>query len=144
MNHPNPEHNLNPKSKENEKLSFIDKFRSMLPGVELEESTEMHEARTSVLEALSRKDQSPDFIQSVWIEYTKICEQIVDRKTEINPQIRDQLQIAMLVHKALIFREIGDMQRYGEDLSDAEEYAFNMYLDGIAEAIGAELDELIC
>jgi hypothetical protein len=46
------------------------------------------------------------------------------------------------VHKALIYREAGDFQRYGKNLEDAEVYAFNMRLDEVAEAISAELDEL--
>lgn len=138
----NPEHEFNPKLRESERTAFADKFRDLLPGVEFEEPSGLLEARTAVLEALTRKDRGADFIQSVWIEYAKICEQIVDSKTKANPQIRAQLQIAMLVHKALIFREVGDVPRYNEDLSDAECYALNMHLGEIAETIGAELDEL--
>lgn len=137
----NPEYKFNQTT--SERLTFANKFEDLLPGVEFEEPSELFEARLAVLEALARKDQSPDFIQSVWIEYAKVCERIVDSKTETNPQIRAQLQIAMLVHKALIFREVGDMQSYGQGLSDVEDYAFNMYFDGIVEKIGAELDELM-
>ena len=142
MSHRSPEHEFNPNHSESKMPAFADKFQDLLPGVEFEEPNELLEARTSVLEALARKDQRSDLIQSVWIEYAKVCEQVVDSKAEAGPQIRAQLQIAMLVHKALIFREAGDIQRYGEDLSAAEDYAFNMYFDGIAETIGAELDNL--
>ena len=131
-----------PKPGENEKLPFGAKFKELLTGVEFAESVEMIEARAALLDALTMKDQGSELLQSVQTEYTNICEQVVDNMSDINPQIRAQLQIAILVHRALIFREIGDVQRYGEDLSDAEDYAHNMYLDEIAEAIGAELDGL--
>ncbi len=137
-----PERQSNLESHADNGLSFADKFRDLLPGVELEEPIEMLEARTAVIEALA-SNQNSDFLQSIWIEYTNICEQIVDSKTDTDPQSRAQLQIATLVHKALIFREAGDMQRYSEDLNDAEDYAFNMHFDEIAEAIRTELESLI-
>ena len=129
-------------SNESERSIFADKFRGLLPGMEFEEPTELLEARTAVAEALISKGQGSDIIQSVWIEYAKICEQIVDDMAETSPQYRAQLQIATLVHKALIFREAKDMWRYSEALNDAREYAYNMYLDGIVDAIDAELDNL--
>lgn len=142
MNFNNAEHEFSSQPNESEKIAFIDKFKDLLPGVEFEEPIEMLEARTAVLEALIEHRHNPDFLQSVWIEYAKICEQIVDDRSETEPDIRAQLQIAILIHKALIFREAKDMQHYYEDLIDVEEYASNMSLDKIAEAVGAELDDL--
>lgn len=140
MNLHNPEHEFGPKSNESERITFTDKFQGLLSGIEFEEPTALFEVRAAALEALTRKNQGPDFIQSVWVEYAKICEQIVDDRTETNPQHRAQLQIAILIHKALIFREAEDMQRYREDLSNAREYAYNVYLDEVVEAIDTELD----
>lgn len=140
MSSHNPEYEFNPTP--SERLNFSDKFRELLPGVEFEEPAELLEARTAVLQALAREDQQSNFLQSVWIEYAKICEQIIDNRIESSPQIRAQLQIAILIHKALIFREAENIQRYGEDLNGAEEYAYNMHLDEIVEAIGTELDKL--
>lgn len=144
MSQPNPEHRSRSESHENDILTFTDKFRDLLPGVEFDEPAEMLEARAAVLEALMRDSQNPDFLRSVWAEYANVCEQAVDNKApgSAYPQTRAQLQVAALVHKALIFRESGDTQRYGEDLTDAEEYAFNAYLDEIAEIIRIELDTL--
>jgi hypothetical protein len=124
--------------------NFTDMFRFLLRDVEFEEPVEMAEARMAVSEALTKSHQDPDFLRSVWEEYDKICEQTVDAATpqDADPPIRARLQIATLVHKALIFREIGDTQRYGEELAYAEDYAFNTHLDAIAEAIGTELDNL--
>ncbi len=143
MEHLNPEYEYSAQAHESEDSHFADKIRDLLPGVDFEESAEMFDARKAILEALQKSDQNPDFLQSVWTEYAIVCEQIVDSRTETDSHTRAQLQIAMLVHKALIFYEIGNILRYGEDLSDAEEYAYNMYFDSIAEAIGAELDNLL-
>ncbi len=139
MNPASPEHTHATEYREHEPAAFLDKMRELLPSVDFEETVELREARAAVLEAL-KPDQNPDLLQAVWTEYANICEQFVDNQAET--QTRAQLQIAILVHKALIFREIEDVQRYGEELTDAGDYAFNAYLDDIAEAIGAELDKL--
>lgn len=138
MNQRKPNQKFNPESNKNEKLLFADKLKDLLPGVEFQEPVEMLDARTAVVEALASSDQNSDFLRHVWTEYGKVCEQAVDNAR----QNRAHLQIVALVHKALIFREVGDRQRYGEDLSDAEECAYNMRFDEIAEALGLELDEL--
>jgi hypothetical protein len=138
----NPKHEFSPKPSEDEKPIFAHMFKDLLPDVEFAESTEMLEARTAILEALTMNTRNPELLQSAWVEYAKICEQTVDDRTDNDPRVRNQLQIAVLIHKALIFREVGDMKRYGEDLVDAEEYAYSTGLDEIAEAIGAELDNL--
>lgn len=132
----------NPEKKETS--SFIDKFNELLPGVEFEEPSEMDEARTAVLAALAEASHDPKLLREVWIEYSKICEKVADEKTlpDTDPHARAQLQIAMVVHKALIFREVSDIQRYGEELEDAREYAFNEYFDEIVQAIDSELDSL--
>lgn len=141
---PYPQSNeFSPESNKNERRAFPDKFRSLLPGTEFEESADMLEARTAVLEALLKHSQNIDLLQAAWAEYAEICEKIVDDRTESSPRIRAQLQIAILVHKALIFREAKDMQRYGEDLAEARGYAYNIHLDDIVEAIDTELDELV-
>lgn len=141
MNTPNPEHTFN-KEYGSQAPCLDDKMRELLPRVEFEETAELLEARMAVLEALKRPGPSPDLLQSVWEEYANICEQTVDNEP-LSAAPRAQLQIAMLVHKALLFREFGDVRRYGEELVDAEEYAFNMRLDEISEAITAELNKII-
>ncbi|HMH70076.1 MAG TPA: hypothetical protein VK502_01655 [Candidatus Saccharimonadales bacterium] len=142
MTESNPEHMPRPDSHEDEHVGFTDKFRELLPNGNFEEPIEMLEARRAVLEALEKHKQEPELLQTVWSEYAAASEQIIDAKTPSNgePQARAQLQVAALVHKALIFRETGDMRRYCEELVDAEEYAFNAQLSEISEAIGAELD----
>ena len=144
MNKHNPEYESRPNPYENDRTTFTDKFRELLPGIEFEESAEMLEARMAVSKALEERSQDADFLRAIWSEYAKICEQTVDSKTpsDANPKARAKLQIAVLVHKALIFREAGNIRRYGDDLSDAGEYAYAKYLDGVAEIINIELDNL--
>lgn len=142
MNRFNPEYESSPDPNKNEEHTFEHKFKDLLPGVEFEESADLLEARTAILEALTNNGHDPEFLRSVWAEYANVCEQAVDSRTDTDPQNRAQLQIATLVHKALIFRKIGDIQHYSEDLSSAEEYAWNMHFDEIAETIAMELDHL--
>ncbi|MDN5274673.1 MAG: hypothetical protein JWP06_574 [Candidatus Saccharibacteria bacterium] len=150
-NQSRPEHEPDVGSHENEESEFSHKFRELLPGVAFEESAEMRDARTAILEALNGPNQDPEFLRSVWIEYAKVCEEAVDQKTptfaeeadsKIRAWIRMQLQIASFVHKALIFREAGNLRRYGQELTIAEEYALTKHIDEVAMAIGTELDEL--
>lgn len=139
----NPEHESKQDAPENEP-TFTDRLSRLLTGIEFEETSDILEARTAVVEALTGSNQDPDFLRSVWEEYATVCEQAVDSRTQgdTDPQHRAGLQIATLIHKALIFREIGDTQRYGEDLVDAEEYAYNMQFDEVSDAINTELDSL--
>jgi hypothetical protein len=124
--------------------AFMDKLRTLLPGVEFEETPDLQDARVAVLEALTNGVQDADLLRTMWGEYAHITEQLVDSQTDndSDPQRRAQLQLATLVHKALLFREVGNIQRYGEDLTDAEAYAYNIHLDDIAGALNAELDSL--
>lgn len=144
MSQDNPESKFSLESHKEEVTSFLDKLRELLPGVEFEESDELQEARAAILEALQRDDQDPDLLRSVWAEYAIILEQVVDDKAPRGTihQISGPLEIAALVHKALIYREIGDIPRYGEDLTVAEEYALERDYDEIATALGAELDSI--
>lgn len=121
--------------------AFLDKLTNLLPGVEFEESTELHEARTVLVEAL-RETQDSSALGLAWTEYSRIAEQIVDGKTDADTKGRAELQIAAIVHKALLFREVGDMERYADYLSGAEEYAYNMFFDELATVIGTEIDTL--
>jgi hypothetical protein len=142
MAHHNTAHEFGLKSNENEKQSFTDKLQTLLPEIEFEESVELLDARTAVLEALTMDESEPDLIRLVWVEYAKICERIVDSRAADGSPIRAQIQIAVLIHKALIFHEAKNIQRYNEDLYDAAAYAYNMRFEKIVEAIDAELRKL--
>lgn len=135
-----PESKPNPESHENDRPSFEEKFAELLPDVEFVVTAELDEARAAVLEALAGDNQDPDFIRSVWAAYADVAEQTVDSDTD--PAKRPKRQIASQVYKALILREAKDDDGYGRDLADAEEYAYDMYLDEIRAAIGGELDSL--
>jgi len=142
MSHDNLEHGFNSKPQEYERMPFLDKLKELVPGVEFEESDELREARVAVLEALRGDNQDPDFLRSVWVEYTTVLEQVVDDMAPRGTihQVSGPIEIAALVHKALIYREIRDRQRYGEDLTAAEDYAITRHYKEIAEALTAELN----
>lgn len=142
MNLPNPERKMHPETRINEEVGFTEKFKDLLPGIDFEESTEILEARTAIIEALTADNHDADLLYAVWSEYADLCEQIIDGMADTDSPLRAQRQIATIVHKALIFREAGNRHRYGEELRDAEDYAYNMRLDTVATAITIELDNL--
>jgi hypothetical protein len=128
-----------------EKPEFTEKLAELLPGFEFEETPELSEARLAALEALTKEAQDPALNRLVWTEYAKVCEHIVDTTdfNEAYPKITMPVQIAMIVHKALIFREAGDTARYAEELNIAQAYASgNVYYDTIVAALQKELGEL--
>jgi hypothetical protein len=139
---PNPEHELTPRSHERNDLDFSDKFKGLLPGIEFDEPAELHEARIAVVEALT--ENNSDLLSIAWGEYIDVCEQIVDSEAPSDSavHIRAGLQIAILVHKALIFREVENMQRCREELLDVRMYAYNVHRNEIVKAINAELNNL--
>lgn len=139
MNQPNPEQQTREEINEADK-SFEAKLTELLPGMEFEESEELAEARTAVLEALKDRDGDPEFIRSVWVEYSDVCEKAVNELDDKAPDTVAKMQIAMLVHKSLIFREAEDYERYCEDLCDAETYANAKGFDEIKNAITTEID----
>jgi len=139
MDRPTPERTRH--THEESPPAFLDTLRNLLPGIEFEESAELHEARTVIVEAL-RETQDSSALGLAWTEYSRIAEQVVDSKTDADSKGRAELQIAAMVHKALLFREAGDVERCADYLSGAEEYAYNMYFDEMAAVIGAEIDAL--
>lgn len=144
MNQSNPEHPSHHTDREPPVSSFVEKMSELLPNIQWRESHELLEARITIINALQTPDIDPTLLTSAWSEYAIIHEQSVDQESS-NPDsvlTRAQLQIVALVHKALIFREVDNIQRYGEELVDAEEYAHQEHLDDVSRAINDELDTL--
>lgn|GEM_PF-4281507 len=137
-----PEYPANFEARTGNYVEFIDKLNTLLPGVEFEEPTELYEARMAILEALQIEDINPEILRSAWSEYATICEQYVDTtEADDTHTTRAHRQITAILHKALIFHEAGDHQRYVDELIDAETYAYNMYFDDISQAISREIDD---
>jgi len=136
MDHSSPESRRSTETHESETSTFVAKLRDLLPNENFEETAELVEARTAVLEALAIDNPEPGLLRDVWTEYASLWERLIDAA---DPQLRARLQISSIVHKALIFREAGNIERYAQDLNEAGEYAYNMYLDEIATAIKVEL-----
>jgi hypothetical protein len=85
MNHISPEYQSSSEIHKSNELSFIDKFRDMLPGIEFEESVEMLEARMAVLEALKNRRDRTSFNLSgpsilLYVNILSIAEPILTHK----------------------------------------------------------------
>jgi hypothetical protein len=84
-------------------------------------------------------------LQEAWAVREFACEIFVNtlEPTPDNPNLRNRAQFDIMVDKAKLFEEVGDVIRYLEDLDDAEEFAINSHLDDVAISIGEELDAKI-
>ncbi len=144
MNQSSPEYPNHHTDREPSVSSFVEKMSELLPDIQWRESHELLDARITIINALQTPDIDPTLLTSAWSEYAIIHEQSVDQESSNLDSVltRAQLQIATLVHKALIFREVDNIQRYGEELVDAEEYAYQEHLDDVSRAINDELDTL--
>jgi hypothetical protein len=120
---------------------FINELKGLLTRLEFEESEALLEARIALLAALNQEDQNKNLLRAVSIEYAKVCEQIVD-ESESDISDRAQLQIGMIVYKALVFFEANDLSRCIEELGEAEEYASSVHLHQVASAIQDILERL--
>ena len=130
--------------KNNEKSGEIalPAIESLLPQLDFYETPDLAEARQAILEALSNNDLDPASRQEMWAEYAKIGERITDALDAQDIEGRARTHIALIVHKATIFRDAGNLQRYLEELDDAEMYAASRHLDAIAESLRYEIDSL--
>lgn len=138
----NPDYLTNFETPADSRVEFSDKLKTLLPGVEFEEPAELYEARMTILEALHVENIDPELLRSAWSEYATICERYVGTTESDDLQgTRVHRQIATLLHKAIIFHEVGNHQRYVDELTDAETYAYNMYLDDISHATNREIDD---
>ena len=83
-------------------------------------------------------------VRSAWVEYANISERVVETsETAVNPTTYDEAQIAVIIHKSLIFQRVSNWLRYIEELDSADVYAFNMGLDEVSSTIQTEIDAII-
>jgi hypothetical protein len=131
-----------PKNNEKSGEIALPAIESLLPKLDFYETPDLAEARRAILEALSNNDLDPASRQEMWAEYAKIGEQITDALDAQDIEGRARTHIALIVHKAMIFRDADNLQRYLEELDDAEIYAASRHLDVIAESLRDEIDSL--
>ncbi len=119
-----------------------DPIEALLSQLDFHVTAELDEARQAVLAALSEQTTDPSRRQAAWNEYAIISEQIVDN-LEITPQDIDgraKIQLAFLIHEALIFREAQQIPRYIEELDYAETYADAKGFYDVASSLEHQLD----
>ncbi|MBC7868652.1 hypothetical protein H7X69_00530 [Candidatus Saccharibacteria bacterium] len=133
---------LEPGSNQAELEATNDSIEALLPQLDFHATSELTEARQAVLAALSEQTADSSRLQAAWTEYAIISEQIVDN-IEITPQdieAREKIQLAFLIHKALIFREAQQIPRYVEELDYAETYADAKGFYDVASSLERQLD----
>jgi hypothetical protein len=95
-----------------------------------------------IKDMLTDETTSATELQEAWAVREFGCKNFVNtlEPTPDNPNLRNRAQFDIMVDKAQIFEQIGDVIRYLEDLDDAEEFAIGSHLDDVAISIGEELD----
>lgn len=101
--------------------SFIEELYSRL---NFTETIDLAEAKIAIVELLGQPNLDSSLKQHAWTEYAIICEQLVD-SVDTGPDTlsRSKLQLALILHKALIFKAADNTSRYIEELDRAETYA---------------------
>lgn len=104
----------------------------------------------SITELLNNPTVDPTDISDAWEYRAEITEKYVDslQSTPENPKIREIAQFDIMVDKARIFEQSGNLTCFLEELDCAEYFALNEYLDdlvdisSITDIIDAKVDEL--
>lgn len=136
-----PSGELTDDSIETQNLS-IDK---LLTKLNFHETPELAEAKQILLRALATEESGSPKLKSAWVEYAKICESIVE-EIEPGPERQKEYaeaQIAVILHKALIFRTASNTLRYLEELDRAETFARNEHLDEVGSTIMDEIETIV-
>ena len=119
-------------------------IETLLPQLGFYETVELSEASQAVLIAINEETNDPSRLQAAWTEYAIIGEQIVDN-AEITPkdiETRAKIQLALIIHKALILRESNQIPRYIESLDYAETHANTKGFYAIASILEHELESI--
>lgn len=120
-------------------------IEALLPQLDFYETAELREARQAILMALREESDDPVRRRKVWTEYAIIGEHMVDDADQTGQNIapRAKAQIALIIHKALIFREAGQVPRYIQELDCAETYADAKRFYAVASTLEAELEAVV-
>lgn len=115
---------------------------SLLERLDFHPSPELEEAREALITGLRDSSTDSSSLSRAWKEYALIAENLVTSQDHEKQQPDDYAskQIASILHKADIFREVGDNKRYVEELKVAEEYAYNVGLDELSDSLLFEIN----
>lgn len=108
---------------------------------ELGKDPAVKEAAAVILHALVFEKSDEEMLRQAWIEYAKVVESAVEsrERAQANPHLHAKMQIAAIIHKALLFRSAGHMLRYLEELDTAEVYAYHAGFDEISLVLAGEI-----
>jgi len=120
-------------------------IEALLPQLDFCETAELREARQAILMALREEADDPARRREAWTEYDIIGEHMVDNADLTGQDIasRAKAQLSLIIYKALIFREVGQVPRYIQELDHAETYADAKRFYAVASTLEAELDTVV-
>jgi len=98
------------------------------------------EANAAVTAGLTDPMASEVAIRQAWTELSKIVEGIIE--SQASDEARAKAYIAAIINRASIFRTVGNLSRYLEEMDGAEVLACNARLDDVSAALTAEIDKI--
>lgn len=110
-------------------------IESLLTTLDFVPTPELIEARQTIIDVLAGSEVNPDATKAAWMNYADIADNLVGTTKEYS-----RAHIAATIHKAMIFRDVHNPERYIEELQVAEELCY--YDQGLNELSMALKDEL--
>ena len=117
-------------------------FEALLDLLEFPRTSELVEARRTVLQLLQDPTSEPEAMQAAWILFADAIEFIVENP-DLDAPTHTKLHIGAIIYKALVFKEVGNHLRYAQELDDAELYSSKANVPEISEQLGVELKSVI-
>lgn len=118
-------------------------LEGLFTDLDFEETPALAEERIAILAMIAEGTDDPAQKEAAWIKYDKVGETLVDTTVDhLDIKKREKLHIALIIHKALLFREAQNVERYIEELEWAYTYADRTGLHEIADGIDTALDEV--
>ncbi len=122
---------------ENVPSSMLD----LLTLIDVQLSPELLQIINDLKATLAETSANPDKIKQLWTEYALQFEALAEQ--EPNGDKYATIQIAAILQKALIFRNVGNTLRYATELDSADIYALNTGLNELSDVLGNEIELLV-
>lgn len=122
-----PSEQIDPESKEltHDLLDDEAIIRSpILDALGLEQGPELLGFVRELKVALKNPETDPEKLRQLWTDYSIYFETIADQQTEEEMYVK--VQVAAILHKAFIFRDVGNTLRYLDELDKAASYTWNL------------------
>lgn len=116
----------------------VDNGEFFLAMLDIEISRELERTIDSLKQAIVDPEIDPEAVRSMWVEYALRFEALAEGTD--SPEKYEKTQIAAIIYKALIFRDVGKGLRYLEELDKAEMLSANSGFVELSALISAEID----